>query len=132
MRSFLPRLGFIDETSLKTNMCKTSGWAPRGERLVDHAPFGHWSTQTFIATLRLDRLDAPWVLSGPMNRVRFETYLDTQLAQTLNLSDVVILDHLPIHHRPKAAETLRDVGAWFLLLSHDSPHLTPTILSYAK
>src|SRR5690606_41798373 len=65
----------FDETSLKTNMCKASGWAPRGERLVDHAPFGHWSTQTLIATLRHDRLDAPWVLSGPMNRVRFETYV---------------------------------------------------------
>src|SRR5690606_4378611 len=93
-RSFLPGLGFIDETSMKTNMCKTSGWAPRGERLVDHAPFGHWSTQTFIATLRHDRLDAPWVLSGPMNRVRFETYVDTQLAPTLNRGDVIILDNL--------------------------------------
>src|SRR5690606_19578454 len=86
---------------LKTNMCKTSGWAPRGERLVDHAPFGHWSTQTFIATLRHDRLDAPWVLSGPMNRVRFETYVETQLAPTLNRGDVIILDNLSSHHSPK-------------------------------
>ena len=27
MRSFLPHLAFIDETSLKTNMIKTTGWA---------------------------------------------------------------------------------------------------------
>ena len=33
MRQFLHRLAFIDETSLKTNMIKTTGWAPRGERL---------------------------------------------------------------------------------------------------
>ena len=52
MRNMLTRLAFIDETSLKTNMAKTTGWAPRGERLVDHAPFGHWQTQTFIAALR--------------------------------------------------------------------------------
>ena len=26
-------------------------WAPRGERLVGHAPFSHWQTQTFIAAL---------------------------------------------------------------------------------
>ena len=33
-------LTFIDETSVKTNMAKTTGWAPKGQRLVDHAPFG--------------------------------------------------------------------------------------------
>ena len=40
-------------------MAKTTGWAPKGARLIDHAPFGHWNTQTFIAALRHDRLDAP-------------------------------------------------------------------------
>jgi len=24
-------------------MAKTTGWAPKGARLIDHAPFGHWS-----------------------------------------------------------------------------------------
>ena len=61
MRNMLTRIGFIDETSLKTNRTKTTGWSPCGARLVDHAPFGHWQTQTFIAALRHDRLDAPWV-----------------------------------------------------------------------
>jgi hypothetical protein len=62
MRNLLPRIGFIDETSLKTNMVKTTGWSLKGARLIDHAPFGHWKTQTFIAALRHDRLDAPWVI----------------------------------------------------------------------
>ena len=59
MRDMLTRLGFIDESSVKTNMIKTADWCPRGLRLIDHAPFGHWNTQTFIATLGHDRLDAP-------------------------------------------------------------------------
>ncbi len=46
MRNMLARIGFIDETSLKTNMAKTTGRAPCGARLVDHAPFGRWNTQT--------------------------------------------------------------------------------------
>lgn len=37
MANHLERLAFIDETSVKTNMTKTTGWAPRGQRLVDHA-----------------------------------------------------------------------------------------------
>ncbi|WP_246184826.1 transposase [Paracoccus aestuariivivens] len=40
-------------------MAETTGWVPCGQRLVDHAPFGHWRTQTFVAALRDDRLDAP-------------------------------------------------------------------------
>ena len=39
MRNALERLAFIDETSVKTTMVKTTGWAPVGDRLRDHAPF---------------------------------------------------------------------------------------------
>ena len=59
---------------IKTNMTKTTGWAPCGQRLVDHAPFGHWRSQTFIAALRHDRLDAPWVIDGAMNAEMFNLY----------------------------------------------------------
>jgi hypothetical protein len=55
----------VDETWLKTNMAKRTGWAPRGQRLVDYAPFWPLAPQTFVAALRHDRLDAPWVLNGP-------------------------------------------------------------------
>tara|TARA_R110000751_G_scaffold172928_3_gene279375 strand:- start:89129 stop:89380 length:252 start_codon:yes stop_codon:yes gene_type:complete len=64
----LERLVFIDETSTNTKLTKRTGWAPVGERLVDHVPFGHWKTQTFIAALRCNELIAPWVINGPMNR----------------------------------------------------------------
>ena len=65
MAHMLDRIGFPDETWLKTNMARTTGWAPRGQRLVVHAPFGHWRTQTFVAALRHNRLDAPWVMTAP-------------------------------------------------------------------
>ena len=108
-------------SKLKTNMAKTTGWAPSGARLVDHAPFGHWKTQTFIAALRHDRLDAPWVISGAMNREFFDLYVETQLAPTLHKGDVVILDNLATHKSPKAAAVLKDIGAWFLFLPPYSP-----------
>lgn len=114
MANLLPRIGFIDETSLKTNMVKTTGWSAKGARLTDHTPFGHWNTQTFIAALRHDRLDAPWVIDGAMNRDLFELYIGTQLAPTLHPGDVIILDNLSSHKSPKAADAMREVGAWFL------------------
>jgi len=132
MRNMLTRLAFIDETSLKTNMAKTTGWAPCGVRLVDHAPFGHWNTQTFIAALRHDRLDAPWVIGGAMNREFFDLYVETQLAPTLYKGDVVILDNLATHRSPKAAAILKDIGAWFLFLPPYSPDLNPIEMAFAK
>jgi transposase len=132
MRNMLTRIGFIDETSLKTNMAKTTGWSPCGARLVDHVPFGHWQTQTFIAALRHDRLDAPWVIGGPINRELFDLYIETQLAPTLHKGDVVILDNLATHRSPKAAAILKDIGAWFLFLPPYSPDLNPIEMAFDK
>jgi transposase len=132
MAKLLTRIGFIDETSVKTNMAKSTGWAPRGERLVDHAPFGSWQTQTFIAALRHDRLDAPWVIDGPINRDLFDLYVATQLAPTLQPGDVIILDNLSVHKSPKAAQTLKDIGCWFLPLPPYSPDLNPIEMAFAR
>jgi hypothetical protein len=43
---------FLDETGASTNMIRRHGWGPRGERLLDAAPHGHWQTTTFVAGLR--------------------------------------------------------------------------------
>lgn len=126
------RLVFIDETSLNTKMVKTHGWAPRGQRLVDHTAFGHWQTQTFIAGLRHDSLVAPWVIKGAMNRERFNTYIETQLAPTLKKGDVVILDNLAAHKSPQAVEVLKSIGAWFLFLPPYSPDLNPIEMAFSK
>ena len=132
MARHLERLVFLDKTWLKTNMIKTTGWAPVGERLVDHAPFGHWNTQTFIAALRNDRLDAPWVMPGAIDAELFATYIETQLVPTLSPGDVVILDNLSSHKSPRAAAALREIGAWFLFLPPYSPDLNPIEMAFSK
>jgi hypothetical protein len=91
------RLVFIDETWIKTNMAPLRGWAPRGKRLRAYAPFGHWKTLTFIAALRCDRMEAPFVLDGPINGQAFRLYVETQLAPTLRPGDVVVMDNLGSH-----------------------------------
>tara|TARA_R110002095_G_scaffold38266_1_gene35610 strand:- start:117 stop:305 length:189 start_codon:yes stop_codon:yes gene_type:complete len=49
-----------------------------------------------------------------MNRDLFELYIETQLAPTLHPGDVIILDNLSSHKSPRAADAMREVGAWFL------------------
>ena len=132
MASHLERLAFIDETSVKTNMIKTTGRARRGQRLIDHAPLGHLRTQTFIGALRHDRLDAPWVISGAMNSEIFDLYIVTQLVPTLREGDVVILENLSSHKSPGAARALSEIGAWFLFLPPYSPDLNPIEMAFSK
>lgn len=132
MRAEPGRLIFVDETSVKTNMCRLRGRAPCGERLKGQAPFGKWHTQTFIAGLRCDGLIAPWVVSGALDGEAFDAYVETQLAPVLNKGDVVILDNLNTHKSRRAADALAARGAWFLFLPKYSPDLNPIEMAFSK
>lgn len=94
------RLVFLDETWAKTNMTRLRGWAPRGHKLVDNVPHGHWRTLTFVAALRHDRIDAPLVLDGPINGASFTAYVEQFLTPTLSSGDIVIMDNLGSHKGP--------------------------------
>ena len=113
-------------------MARTTDRTPRGQRLVDHAPFGHWRRQIFVAAPRQDRLDAPWVMDGTMNRTTFDTYVETQLAPVLSKGDVIILDNLSSHKSQYAADMPQDRGAWFWFLPPYSPDLTPIGMAFSK
>jgi transposase len=126
------RLVFIDETWVKTNMAPLRGWGPRGKRLKAYAPFGHWKTQTFIAALRHDRIDAPWVLDGPINGELFKLYVEKILAPTLSPGDVVVLDNLGSHKGKAARAAVRARGAHLIFLPPYSPDLNPIEQVFAK
>jgi hypothetical protein len=105
------RLIFLDETYVNTKMTRLRGRSRRGQRLRMSAPFGHWTTNTFIAGLRCNELSASWVIDGPITRLAFEAYIETQLAPTLRKGDVVILDNLAVHKSERAAQCLKQRGA---------------------
>ncbi len=56
-----------------------------------------WKTLTVIAALQHDRIDAPWVINGPINGALFATYVEQELAPTLAPGDIVIFDNLGSH-----------------------------------
>src|SRR5829696_8422388 len=78
------RLVFLDETYVNTKMTRLRGRSRKGTRLRMSAPFGHWTTHTFVAGLRCHELSAPWIIDGPITRLAFEAYIETQLAPTLH------------------------------------------------
>ena len=60
------RFVFLDETGTATNMTRRYGRAPRGQRVVDAVPHGHWLTTTFVAGLRGRGGVGPRVVDGPL------------------------------------------------------------------
>jgi putative transposase len=125
VKIFKHHLIIPDETWTRTNMAPLRGWAPRGARLVAKVPHGRWKTQTFIAALRHDRIEAPWVLNGPINGECFKTYVEKVLAPTLTAGDLVILDNLGSHKGKAIRRAIRSVGAKLFFLPKYSPDLNP-------
>lgn len=126
------RLVFIDETWIKTNMAPLRGWAPRGRRLKAFVPFGHWKTLTFVAALRCDRIEAPFVLDGPINGVAFQQYVIDVLVPTLAPGDIVVLDNLGSHKGAGVRDAIRAAGARLVFLPPYSPDLNPIEQVFAK
>jgi hypothetical protein len=117
------RLVFIDETGTKTNLAPRRGGGPRGERRRAKVPYGHWNTMTFIAALRWDRSEAPWLLDRPINADRFQAYVENAWVPTLRHGDLVIVDNLSCHKRRAIRSLLRQAGAKLLFLPKYSPDL---------
>lgn len=113
-------------------MTRLHGWAPRGERLVDKVPHGHWRTTTFLAALRNDRIDAPCLFDGPINGQRFRAYVEQFLLPTLKPGEVVILDNLGSHKAKAVRLAIRALGAHLMFLPKYSPDLNPIEQAFAK
>ena len=54
---------------------------------------------------------APFVLSGPINRDAFETYVHKVLVPELRPGDIVIMDNLSSHKGPRARQLIEAARA---------------------
>ena len=121
-------------------MVRQYGRAPRGERLVAKVPHGHWKTLTFIASLRVDRLTAPYVIvlearlrhDGAMDGASFIAYVEQVLVPTLKRGDVVFMDNLRTHKVDGVREAIEAAGAKVRYLPAYSPDLNPIEMAFAK
>lgn len=87
---------------------------------------------TFIAALRHDRIEAPWLLNGPVNADCFRAYVEQVLVPTLQPGDIVLMDNLSSHKGPAIRRAVRGAGAKLILLPKYSPDLNPIEQVFAK
>jgi transposase len=115
-----------------TDLIRRYGRSPRGTRLRDHAPCGHWESSSVIAALRLEGLTAPAVFDGPLDKVSFRAYVDQVLVPTLRPGDVVVLDNLVVHKQPEVRAAIEAAGAYVRFLPPYSPDFNPIEQAFAK
>jgi len=126
------RVVVIDETWAKTNMTRTHGYAPRGERLVGTAPHRHWHTTTFVGALRTDGFIAPMVVDGAVNGAVFRAYVEQVLVPELRPGDVVVMDNLGSHQLAGVRAAIEGAGCRLLFLPPYSPDFSPIENAFSK
>lgn len=87
---------------------------------------------TFLAALRLDRVEAPWLIDGPINGERFRLYVEKVLLPTLRPGDIVVMDNLGSHKSKALRRAIRAAGAKLFFLPKYSPDLNPIEQLFAK
>lgn len=113
-------------------MTRLRGRSPKGERLVCHAPHGHWRTTTMISSVRLDGTTACMTIEGATNTEVFYAYVREVLAPSLRRGDIVILDNLGAHKNERTLALIEQAGAEVRFLPAYSPDLNPIEMMWSK
>lgn len=127
------RLVFIDESGFKTNLHRSYGWAPIGERPVIYSDkFG--KNVTIVGAIALDGLRALQVIDGTVDGPTFVSFLGDMLGPNLVPGDIVVMDGPRLHRVAGVHEALATRGAKPLYLPRYSPELNPIEMcwSYLK
>lgn len=113
-------------------MTRLRGRSPKGTRLVDRVPHGHWKTTTFLAGIRTTGWVAPLVIDGAINGKMFLAWVQQHLIKELKDGDIVIMDNLSSHKVKGAVDAIESVGASVRFLPPYSPDLNPIEMAFSK
>lgn len=125
-------LVFLDESGSNLGMTPTYGYAPRGERVVDHAPKSRGTNVSILAAMTWKGPVGARTFDGAVNGSRFLHWVKTVLGPKLWQGAVVVLDNVRFHKVAGVAEALAKVGARALYLPPYSPDLNPIELMWSK
>ena len=101
---------FLDETGANATMGRPHGDAPKGERLVELVPHGHWKVVTFVGVPTAAGLVAPFALDGPTTGPACVAQVECVLLPALIPGQVVVVDELPCHEVGGVREAIGAAG----------------------
>lgn len=128
----LDQLVFIDEFGASTQMQRTHGRAPKGQRVVAKVPHGHWKSISTIAAMTTRGMTACASFDGATDAELFALFVREALVPTLVPGQIVVLDNLSAHKTPIVKRMVEEAGARLLPLPPYSPDLNPIEQAISK
>jgi transposase len=122
----------IDESYATTKFTRLRGRAPRGERVVDYVPHGHWKTLTMIAAMTLGGVQAAMTVDAATDGDVFEAFVRRVLVPTLRPGQVVVMDNLASHKLARVIEPIREARCRVEFLPPYSPDFSPIEPMWSK
>jgi transposase len=115
-----------------TSMTRAWGRAPKGERITEATPQGHWKVLTTLAAMSLRGIEAAMTIEAATDGEIFTAYVEQVLCPILQPGDVVVLDNLSAHRVAGVEHTVEARGAKLLFLPPYSPDLNPIEKAWSK
>jgi len=106
-------------------MSRAYGRAPRGQRVREAIPAGHWRTLTVLGALTCDGLLATMTIESATDAEVFLAYVEQVLAPKLRPGQVVVMDNLSAHKVAGVREIIETAGARLVYLPPYSPDFNP-------
>lgn len=133
LRSIAPeRLIFLDESGVTTQMTRTWARAPKGERIAESTPQGHWKVLTTLGAMSLRGMLAAMTIEAATDADIFDAFIEQVLCPKIRSGDVVVLDNLSAHKAADVAEKIAACGAELIFLPPYSPDLNPIEKAWSK
>jgi len=126
------KLIFIDESGINTEMARTYGRAPIGQRVEGAKPRNTGTNISLVGALRLSGITAIMMLQGAITGVAFKTFVEELLAPTLQSGDLVLIDNLNTHKGKAIANAIQATGAELKYLPRYSPDCSPLENCWSK
>lgn len=128
----MEQLIFLDESGVTTQMTRRYGRAPRGQRVHESNPAGHWQTLTLLGAMTTRGLAASMTVESATDGDVFLAYLDQVLCPALRPGQIVIMDNLSAHKVNGVRERIEATGAQLIYLPPYSPDFNPIEQCWAK
>jgi transposase len=127
-------LVFLDEFGAATNMTRTRGRGPRGQRVVCKVPHGHWKVLSTVAAMTVGGVlaAAACTFDAAVDTDMFVAFVEQFLVPALRPGQVVVMDNLPAHRSPRVDAAVERAGCRVLRLPPYSPDFNPIEMAISK
>ena len=122
----------VDESGVSTQMTRLYGRAPKGRRIRDRVPSGHWKILTILGAMDHTGMLAAMTVESATDGDVFLAFLDQVLCPKLRPGHVVVMDNLSAHKVDGVRERIEACGASVLYLPPYSPDLNPIEKAWSK